>query len=127
MILSLRFFLRSELDSNLFEMTDEILLLSEIFGFDSEVSGYSPGWQYKDDSPLRKTLIEAYRDVTGREIQAIAVHGGLEGGFISGGIPGIDIVTCGPLCEGYHTTREYLDLKSFREIYEVLKELISRL
>ena len=44
---------------------------------------------------------------------------------ISGGIPGIDIVTCGPHCEEYHTPKEWLDLASFRTIYEVLKRTLE--
>lgn len=55
----------------------------------------------------------------------IAEHGGLETGYISGGLPGIDIVTCGPRCEGYYTTKECLDLRSFRRVYEALKHALK--
>lgn len=122
----LRYFARAELDSNLFELCDEVIVMSELFGYGTTITGYSPGWQYKEYSAIRETLFAAYRDVTGRELTPIAVHGGLEHGYISAGIPGIDIATCGPLCEDYHTTRENLNLESFREIYEVIKELLKR-
>ena len=122
----LRYFARAELDSNLFEQSDEIIELSNLFGYGTTFKGYSPGWQYKEHSDIRELLMGAYRDVTGRELTPIAVHGGLEHGYISAGIPGIDIATCGPHCEDYHTTRENLDLASFREIYEVLKETLKR-
>lgn len=122
--LTIRYLVRSELDSRLEEMADEIILLGGIFGFETVLGNHSPGWKYEEHSDVREKLFAAYRKVTGGEMKPLAEHGGLETSFISGGILGIDIATCGPLCEGYHTPKECLDLHSFRIIYEVLKETL---
>jgi len=122
---TIRCFARSELDSRLDEMADEVILLGKLFGFETVLKNRSPGWKYEEHSDVREKLFAAYRKITGKEMKPLAEHGGLEAGFISGGIPGIDIATCGPRCEDYHTPREWLDMRSFREIYDVLKEALK--
>ncbi|MDO4977841.1 MAG: beta-Ala-His dipeptidase [Eubacteriales bacterium] len=124
---TIRYFSRSEQGSFLKMMANEIAILSDLFGFTMTESDPEPGWKYVENSEIRKKLFDAYHAITGSEMRPIAEHGGLETGFISGGIPGIDIVTCGPFCEGYHTTKEFLDLSSFRTIYEVLKYTLKSL
>lgn len=116
----IRYFTRSEQSSYLEVMADELGIICDLFGYSVEYAEAEPGWKYEEHSPIREALFAAYHEVTGEHMTPIAEHGGLETGFISGGIPGIDIVTCGPLCEGYHTTKEFLDLESFHTIYEVI-------
>lgn len=126
-VVKIRYFSRSEQDSFLQMMADEIAILADLFDFTMTASESEPGWKYQENSDIRQKLFDAYHAVTGNHMKPIAEHGGLETGFISGGIPGIDIVTCGPFCEGYHTTKEFLDLQSFRTIYEVLKYTLKTL
>lgn len=123
--LRIRYLARSEMESFLDLMHDELVLFCKIYGFSMEASEKSPGWQFDDQSKIRKILFDSYYAVTGSHMTMIAEHGGLETGYISGGLPGIDIVTCGPRCEGYHTTKECLDLRSFRRVYEVLKHALK--
>ena len=117
-------FPRSEVDTFLDQMEGEYRILSDLFGFELVCNNRAPGWRFEENSAIRNTLFTAYHEVTGGEMTLIAEHGGLETGYISGGIPGIDIVTCGPHCEEYHTPKEWLDLASFRTIYEVLKRTL---
>jgi len=124
---TIRSFARSEQDSYLDQMEEEVRILSDIYGFVPEFQNRAPGWKYTEHSEIRNILFSSYRKVTGREMKPLAEHGGLETGYISGGIPGIDIATFGPRCEGYHTPQERLNLASFRENYEVLKEALSRM
>ncbi len=125
--ITIRYLARSDYSSYLDEIMEELIILSETFGFAPEPLGRAPGWKYRENSPLRDSLFAAFREVTGREMKPISEHGGLEAGYISEGIPGIDIVTLGPLVLDYHTPKERLNLASFREIYEVLKETLKKL
>jgi dipeptidase D len=126
-MMTLRCFARSEVDSFLDQMAEEYRILSKLYGYTLELANRAPGWKFEQDSKIRETLFAAYKEINGFEMKMIAEHGGLETGYICGGIPGIDIVTCGPFCEGYHTPEERLDLASFRMIYEVLKRTLQNL
>lgn len=120
-------FARSEIATFLDQMEEEYRILGGLYGFALTCDNRSPGWKFDENSKIRESLFAAYREVNGSDMKMIAEHGGLETGYISGGIPGIDIVTCGPHCEGYHTPEEKLDLASFRMIYEVLKRTLKTL
>lgn len=122
-----RYFVRSELDSYLDQMAEEVKLLCGIFGYELDLENRAPGWKFEENSEMRRAVSEAYHAITGGELKPIAEHGGLELGYISGGLPGIDIATIGPYCDGYHTPNERLDLKSFRDTYEVLKYTLKNL
>ncbi|MCC8126076.1 MAG: beta-Ala-His dipeptidase [Clostridiales bacterium] len=114
-------------DSFFEEIIEEIRVLTARYGW-SEISyDRSSCWPYLDHSEVRDLARDAYREVTGRELILLAIHGGLECGDLSAACPGIDIVTLGPLVKGYHTYDEYLDLTSFAESYRVLLKLLEKL
>ena len=125
--IKIRYFIRAALFSHLDEMANEITAICDLFGFSYELEEKCPGWNYVKDSPLRKKLFEIFEKHTGRKMKELATHGGLETSYIANGIPGIDIACMGADCNDYHTVREALDLKTFREAYEILKDLLSQL
>ncbi|MBP5279970.1 MAG: M20/M25/M40 family metallo-hydrolase [Erysipelotrichaceae bacterium] len=123
----IRYFIRAALFSHLDEMANEIVTICDLFGFESKLETKSPGWTYVKDSPLRNKLFEIFEKHTGLKMKERPTHGGLETAFISYGIPGIDIACLGADVADYHTVRESLDLKTFRQAYEILKDLLSQL
>ena len=123
----IRYFIRAALFSHLDEMADEIVTISDLFGFESELENKFPGWNYVKESPLRNKLFDVFEKHTGMKMKERPTHGGLETAFISYGIPGIDIVCLGADVADYHTVRESLDLKTFRQAYEILTDLLSQL
>lgn len=124
--ITIRYFARAQLRSHLEEQAEEIALLAMRFGFLSTLGDYAPSWEYQKDSKIRELLFKVYNEITGKQLTPIATHGGLETGYFCTGIPGIDIATYGPLVLDYHTSREALDLDSFREAYSVVLELLRR-
>ncbi|MBO5898925.1 MAG: beta-Ala-His dipeptidase, partial [Clostridia bacterium] len=50
-----------------------------------------PGWEYAPVSPLRDAYREAYRAVCGKEMTVVAIHAGLECGYIKKQINDMDI------------------------------------
>lgn len=105
----------------------EILELGSLLNWTSQIPVSLPCWEYREDSPLRNSLKKAYQDVTGKEMKEHAEHGCLEAGHFTAMKPEMDIATLGPLVVDYHTYDERLNLKSFREIYEVLIQLMKNL
>lgn len=97
--------------------------------YDMTVDVYSkfPSWEFNPDSALRNTLLKAYKEVKGTEMELLATHGGLECGVFCDMIPGLDVVTLGAETDGAHTPQEQMNLKSFDQTFEVLKNLLERL
>lgn len=116
--------LRSVYLSAMADLNRQLSLLAEKTGITFK-PGYSfSGWNYNPVSPLR----EKYRiacSMHGKTLQEKAEHGGLEAGIFSGLHPGIDIVTVGAECTGYHTPREKLNLASYHQCYCILRTLLE--
>ncbi|MBQ2413186.1 MAG: M20/M25/M40 family metallo-hydrolase, partial [Anaerotignum sp.] len=61
------------------------------------------------------------------DLHVEATHGGLECGVFWALQPEMDIICFGPVGGGAHTPEEWLDIKSFGEIYEYLKYFLEQL
>lgn len=126
-VTDIQYFIRSEVASSTENIVRVLETLAEVFGCDTEIGNYSPGWAYMENSHLRDILQKTYTAIAGHEMEMIAVHGGLECGFFASLAPDMDIVTIGPLVEDYHTPRERLDRESFDQIYRVLTAMLEQL
>lgn len=119
--------MRSAMDSYLDLMEDELEVLCGLFHLRRQVTARVTGFSYIEHSPLRKALDQAFFEVTGRHIQELFVHGGIEAGSFSRLVPGMDIVTIGPLVLEEHTVNERLNLQSFDDIWKTLLKLLASL
>lgn len=125
--LTIRYSFRSASDSRKESMAEEIAVLAKMFGGSCETEASYPAWPYREESVMRQKLSEAYRKKTGEELTQIAVHGGVECGIFASAIPEMDIVTYGSRGLDVHTPRERLDMQSFRDCFEIVKELLKSL
>ena len=91
--------------------------------FRKELEFSDPGLQIT----LSPAQAQTFHEVTGRELQPVFVHGGIEAGYFKEMYPEMDIVTIGPLVLDEHMVTERLDLKSFDEIWTVLVKLLASL
>jgi len=115
---------RSAIDSALDHMIGQVKKLSQYMGVQAQILGRYKGWNYKEDSDLRKKFAMVL-EKHGEKLECHASHGGLECGIFSGMRPGIDIITFGPICLDVHSPEERLDLASFDRSYEMLREMIT--
>ena len=90
-----------------------------------ERSAY-PGWQYRRESTMRQRLMDAYRDLTGRDGRIEATHGGLECGLFIEKLPGLDAVSLGPELRDIHSPRERLGVASTERVYRLVCEFLRR-
>ena len=118
---------RSALTSYLESLAEEQTLLCRLFHMKRQVLARVAAFDYIENSPIRKELEQAFTEVTGRALQPIFVHGAIEAAYFKELYPEMDIVTIGPLVVDEHMPTERLSLKSFDEIWEVLKNLLARL
>lgn len=118
---------RGALTSYIDSIEEEHLMLCSLYHFDREVTGVVAPFDYIENSAIRAALSKAFHEVTGRELQPLFVHGGIEAGYFKLMYPEMDIVTIGPLVLDEHMVSERIDLKSFDEIWNVLLTLLASL
>ena len=119
--------LRAEKMSWRDQMEKELCILAGIYDMTVDVYSKFPSWEFNPDSALRNTLLKAYKEVKGTEMELLATHGGLECGVFCDMIPGLDVVTLGAETDGAHTPQEQMNLESFDQTFEVLNTFLERL
>ena len=111
---------RSGDDSRQEAIGEEIKALAEVFGYDVEVCANFSGWKYNPNSKMRELHKKLFKEKFGIDLQDSATHGGLETGVFYAKDRDLDIIAMGPITDGEHTPDEWLDLKSFKDMYEYL-------
>ena len=111
---------RSGDDSRQEAMGEEVKALADVFGYDVEEGAHFFGWKYDPNSKMRQLHKKLFKQVFDIDLKEEATHGGLECGVFYGKKPGMDIITFAPKGDGAHTPDEYVELKSFKEIFDYL-------
>ena len=97
------------------------------FEAEYEEMGDYPAWEYKEDSHLRRVMVQTYRDMFRSEPEIVAIHAGLECGLLSEKLPGLDCVSIGPEMHDIHTSRERLGIESTARTYAFVLEILKNL
>ncbi len=118
---------RSGDDSRQEAMGEEVRSLADVFGYDVEIGAHFFGWKYNPNSKMRELHSKLFKEKFDIDLHVEATHGGLECGVFCGKEPEMDIICFGPVGGGAHTPEEWLDIKSFGEIYEYLKFFLEEL
>lgn len=121
------FCLRSSVAAEKQELEDKLTGIIASNGGKVETHGAYPAWEYKKDSALRKTAVEAYKAVYGNKPEISVIHAGLECGLFSDKIVDLDCISFGPNIPDIHTVNEKLDIPSTQRTWEFLLEVLKRL
>lgn len=116
---------RSSMTSQKRWILDKICAAAELAGGSTEISGSYPGWSYNPRSAVKEAILNAYRELFGREASVEAVHAGIECGLFADSIPELDCVSIGPDMADVHTPREHLSISSAARTYELLKAVLA--
>ena len=84
-----------------------------------------PGWNFAEVSPLRDAWSASCNKILGKIPEVLAIHAGLECGFIKQAVPDMDIISVGPVILNLHSPDERLDKKSFERFYTIVKDVIE--
>ena len=125
--LQLTFAVRSSVKQEKRELLQRLTDLAAFYGATTSEMGDYPGWEYKKESHLRNTMVSVYNRVFGKQPEILAIHAGLECGFFTEKIPGVDCVSIGPAMHHVHTTREVLEIESTKRYWEYLVELLKEM
>jgi len=121
------FCVRSSVESQKHMLVDRLTQLTTLLGGTVSVSGDYPGWQYRQESPLRDLLTEVFTEQYGRAPVVEAIHAGVECGLFCGKLPGLDCVSVGPDMEAIHTFRERLHIASTARLWAMVVETLRRM
>nr|MCR4738954.1 M20/M25/M40 family metallo-hydrolase [Lachnospiraceae bacterium] len=121
------FALRSSVSSEKEELVNRLLCITESAGGHITLSGDYPAWEYREDSPLRDTMLEVYKEMTGEEAVVTVIHAGLECGIFSAGIKDLECISIGPEMKNIHTPKESLDTASAERTWRFLLKVLERL
>lgn len=121
----LDFALRSSIGTAKEALRDKLAYLVEFLGGECVITGDYPAWEYKRDSRLRKTCVEAFCQVYGREPEIAALHAGLECGILADKIEGFDAVSMGPDIFDIHTPKERMSISSVQKTWTYLQKILE--
>ena len=124
---TMRFALRSSVETEKEELCSRIGNLMAVLGGAVERSGDYPAWEYRQDSRLRDLMVEVFTAQYGHKPEVQAIHAGLECGLFAGKLPGLDCVSIGPDMLDIHTTGERMSVASVRRTWEFILEILKRL
>lgn len=117
---------RSSVSTRQRAVEEQIVSLVSRAGGTVNIKGtYSP-WEYKEDSKLRKLLINIYREQYREEPEISAIHAGLECGVLSEKIEGLDCISFGPNIIDIHTPKERLSISSTQRCWKFILEILKR-
>lgn len=121
------YLIRSNSEIGKREIVDKLKNFVDFFEGNLTLENDYPAWEYRDISPLRDTMIEAYKEVYGKLPVVTAVHAGLECGILADKFDEIDMVSFGPTLEDIHTSREKMDVASVQRCWVYLKTILKKL
>lgn len=120
-----RYALRSSVKSAKEFLKNRITEYIKILGGTVEYEGDYPPWEYLADSPFRDKMCRIYEGMYGKKMEIQVIHAGLECGYLSEQLPGLDCVSIGPDMKNIHTTEETLSLASVKRVWEFLLEVLK--
>ena len=125
--MELTFSVRSSVNTEKQELLEQLRELARFHDGQYTQMGDYPAWEYREESPLRETMVKIYRDMFGAEPEIVAIHAGLECGLLGEKLPGLDCVSIGPDMQDIHTSRERLHIASTERTWRFLLEILKAL
>ncbi len=121
------FGLRSSVNEEKQDLLTRVCSVAESCGGRCEAQGDYPAWEYQKDSRLRDTMCAVWERLYGTQPNVIAIHAGLECGFLCEKLDGLDAVSIGPDMRDIHTCREKLSISSVERVYRYVCEILKSL
>jgi dipeptidase D len=118
---------RSSVDAELDALRSRIQAIAELAGAAVDVGPAYPGWQPNLDSEILKVVKRVHARELGSPPKIKAIHAGLECGIIGRKIPGMDMISFGPVIEFPHSPDERVLIPSVDRFYRLLAATLSEL
>ena len=118
---------RSSVDAALDALRRRIRATAELAGAAVDVRPAYPGWKPNLDSEVLDVVKSVHARELGSEPEIKAIHAGLECGIIGRKIPGMDMISFGPVIEFPHSPDERVHIDSVGRFYRLLTATLAEL
>ena len=118
---------RSSIDSALEALRRRVRAMGLLAGASVEEDTPYPGWKPDLDSHLLSVVKVVHAREFGSEPEVKAIHAGLECGIIGKKVPGIDMISFGPIIEFPHSPDERVHIGSVDRFYRLLTATLEAL
>ena len=118
---------RSSVDAELDALRRRIRATAELAGAAVDAGPAYPGWKPNLGSALLQVVKAAHARELGSTPPAKAIHAGLECGIIGKKIPGMDMISFGPVIEAPHSPDERVQIDSVGRFYRLLTATLAAL
>lgn len=120
------FTLRSNKGSALEFLEEKLKTFSTCISNKTEVSGYYPPWEFKENSSLQELYKACYQEQNKTSPKVEAIHAGLECGVFASNLPELDCISIGPQIYDVHTVNERISISSVKKTYELLLQILKK-
>lgn len=118
---------RSLVESEKISIADQVKTIFELAGGRVDQVDSFPCWSTNENSPLLKKASGIYKKVFNKDPKVVAVHAGLECGFLKEKYPNLDILSIGPdICDP-HSPDEKVNIPSVEKIWDLLRAILEGL
>ena len=118
---------RSSIDAALDALRRRIRATGELAGAEVDVRPAYPGWKPNLGSQVLEVVKRVHAEELGSEPEVAAIHAGLECGIIGKKIPGMDMISFGPVIEAPHSPDERVHIDSVGRFYRLLTATLAEL
>ncbi|MYN63450.1 MAG: aminoacyl-histidine dipeptidase [Acidobacteria bacterium] len=118
---------RSSVDAELDALRRRIRATGELAGANVDVRPAYPGWKPNMESEVLEVVKQVHARELGKEPKVAAIHAGLECGIIGKKIPGMDMISFGPVIEAPHSPDERVHIDSVGRFYRLLTATLAEL
>lgn len=123
--ITMKFSLRSSVAAEKEELKKKLKSFMEYLGAKVEFAAEYPAWEYRKDSVLRDTTIEAYKKIYRESPEITTLHAGLECGVFAGKNPKLDCISFGPDLKDVHSPDECMTVSSVSRTWRFLLEILK--
>ena len=119
----------SAIRSSVPSLKEEIVLRSktivELLGGEFTTTSDYPAWEYNPNSKLRDICQDVHKKMYGKEAEIVAIHAGVECGLFNEKLGDLDMISFGPDLYDVHTPEEHMSIKSVKNTWEYLLEILK--
>jgi dipeptidase D len=119
-VLELRSLTRTSEQAALGDVLDSLRAFADLAGGRLDVGRAYPAWRPAPSSRLLAICAAVWRRLYGGEPRVTVAHVGLEPALLGRGVPGIDMLACGPRIESPHSPRERVSVTSVIRFWRFL-------
>lgn len=120
-----KFLVRSSVESKKESIVSSIDSVMNMAGCSVLVDSSYSGWNPNINSIALKKVLQAYKDITGKDAKIQVIHAGLECGIIQGVMPDMDMVSIGPEIKHPHSPEEKVNISSVERTWCVIKRFLE--